>query len=100
MNYRPRMRIKSITLITLLAALLAALPVTAEAKCYRCSHRSASAKHSFTQRHPCPTTGRTRGRCPGYVVDHIRALKHGGADAPYNMQWQSKAAAKLKDRTE
>ena len=100
MNCLPRTRIKSITVIALLAALLSALPAKSEAKCYRCSHRSASAKHSFVQRHPCPATGRTRGRCPGYVVDHIRALKHGGADAPYNMQWQSKAAAKAKDRTE
>jgi hypothetical protein len=33
-------------------------------------------------------------------VDHVQALKHGGADSPSNMQWQTTAAAKAKDRTE
>jgi hypothetical protein len=32
--------------------------------------------------------------------DHIKALKRGGADAPGNMQRQTKAAAKAKDRIE
>jgi len=62
--------------------------------------RSASAKHAFRLRHPCPSTGRTSGACPGYVIDHVVALKHGGADAPSNMQWQTEAAAKAKDRWE
>jgi hypothetical protein len=30
----------------------------------------------------------------------VQALKHGGADSPSNMQWQTKAAAKAKDRVE
>jgi hypothetical protein len=34
------------------------------------------------------------------VVDHIKALKHGGADEPSNMQWQTAAATKEKDRVE
>jgi hypothetical protein len=59
--------------------------------------RSPQAKQSFRKTHPCPSTGKTSGRCPGYVIDHIHALKHGGADAPYNMQWQTKEAARLKD---
>ena len=42
--------------------------------------------------HPCPSTGKT--------VDHVQALKHGGADSPSNMQWQTKAEAKAKDRWE
>jgi hypothetical protein len=62
--------------------------------------RSPEAKHEFRKSHPCPSTGRTSGRCPGFVVDHVQALKHGGADAPSNMQWQSKEAAKAKDRVE
>jgi len=41
-----------------------------------------------------------RGACPGYVVDHIKALKHGGSDTPENMQWQTRAEAKAKDREE
>src|SRR5207244_4509340 len=62
--------------------------------------RSSAAKHSFERQHPCPSTGRTSGRCPGYVVDHVRPLECGGADAPSNMQWQTVAAGKAKDRTE
>jgi hypothetical protein len=37
---------------------------------------------------------------PGYVVDHIKPLACGGADAPSNMQWQTIAAAKAKDKVE
>ena len=33
-----------------------------------------------------------------YVVDHIKALACGGTDDPRNMQWQTTAAAKQKDR--
>jgi 5-methylcytosine-specific restriction endonuclease McrA len=32
-------------------------------------------------------TGRDTGPCPGYVLDHIVALKHGGVDAWWNLQW-------------
>jgi hypothetical protein len=56
--------------------------------------RSESARRSFMR-----STGYSRGR-PGYVVDHIRPLACGGADAPSNMQWQTREAAKAKDRTE
>jgi hypothetical protein len=38
--------------------------------------------------------------CPGYVVYRIRPLKRGGADAAYNMQWQTKGAAKQKEKRE
>ena len=62
--------------------------------------RSAAAKHSFERQHPCPSTGRSSGRCPGYVVDHVRPLECGGADAPSNMQWQTIADGKAKDKTE
>ncbi len=62
--------------------------------------RSEKAKDSFRKSHPCPSTGRTTGACPGYVIDHIRPLKRGGADDPGNMQWQTKADAKAKDKWE
>jgi len=62
--------------------------------------RSHSAKAAFERRLPCPSTGRTSGRCPGYVVDHVKPLECGGADAPSNMQWQTSADAKAKDKTE
>jgi hypothetical protein len=34
------------------------------------------------------------------VIDHIIALKRGGADNPENMQWQTIQAAKAKDKWE
>lgn len=44
-------------------------------------------------------TGYPEGR-PGYVVDHRVPLECGGSDSPSNMQWQTKAEAKAKDKTE
>jgi hypothetical protein len=68
------------------------------ATCPRDSHgkiaRSASAKHEFMRQ-----SGYPHGR-PGYVVDHIKPLACGGADAPSNMMWQTKAEAREKDKTE
>ena len=63
-------------------------------------HRSAAAKHAFRVEHPCPLTGQVRGKCPGYVIDHIKPLACGGPDEPSNMQWQTTAEAKAKDRWE
>jgi hypothetical protein len=34
------------------------------------------------------------------VKDHIKALDCGGADAVHNLQWQTVADAKLKDKWE
>ena len=62
--------------------------------------RSRSERSAFMRFHPCPSTGRPSGACPGYVVDHVTPLKRGGADKPYNMHWQTKADAKAKDKTE
>jgi len=56
--------------------------------------RSSSAKAAFMKQ-----TGYPNGR-PGYVVDHIVPLKRGGADSPANMQWQTIADAKAKDKVE
>ncbi len=56
--------------------------------------RSESAKRTFMRQ-----TGYPHGR-PGYVIDHRVALACGGADAPSNMQWQTRDAAEVKDRTE
>ena len=56
--------------------------------------RSDAARHAFARQ-----SGYPNGR-PGYVIDHIVPLACGGADAPSNMQWQTVAAGKTKDKTE
>lgn len=58
-------------------------------------HRTA-----FQKANPCPANGKTRGACPGFVVDHIRPLCAGGPDSGANMQWQTTGEAKAKDRLE
>jgi len=44
-------------------------------------------------------TGFPHGR-PGYVADHIFPLCAGGKDAVANLQWQTVAEGKVKDREE
>ena len=63
-------------------------------------HRSQKAKTIFKYSHPCPATGRTKGSCPDYIIDHIKPLACGGADEATNMQWQTKVEAKIKDKWE
>lgn len=62
--------------------------------------RSQGAKRAFRHMNPCPATGEVSGACPGYVIDHIVPLACGGPDEPQNMQWQTKADARAKDRVE
>ena len=62
--------------------------------------RNAAARRRFQRKNPCPATGQATGACPGYMADHIVPLKRGGADAPGNMQWQTSAEAKARDRVE
>lgn len=56
--------------------------------------RSSSAKSAFERQ-----TGHAGG-WQGHVVDHIVPLACGGSDAPSNMQWQTTADGKAKDRVE
>jgi hypothetical protein len=62
--------------------------------------RSSQAKREFRRMEPCPATGETSGPCPGYVIDHRIDLFCGGEDDAANMQWQTRAEAKAKDRWE
>jgi hypothetical protein len=64
------------------------------------AERSAAARSAFMHAHPCPANGHTKGACPGYIVDHIKPLACGGADRPSNMQWQTVAQGKAKDKWE
>lgn len=84
--------------LTLLGALfLLAVP---PAQTFAKQQRSTAAKNEFKRLQPCPSTGKSRGACPGYVIDHIQPLKRGGPDRPSNMQWQAKEEAKAKDKWE
>jgi hypothetical protein len=80
---------------------------TRSTKCTSCARdsngrikRSKVAADSFRSPNPCPSTGKASGACPGYVIDHVVPLKRGGPDEPSNRQWQTRAAAKAKDRVE
>ena len=64
------------------------------------TERSAKQRSAFARANHCPVTHKPRGACPGYVVDHIKPLACGGADHPSNMQWQTVAEAKAKDKWE
>ena len=76
---------------TLMALVLALMfPAVALAK------GSAAAQLDFKREQPCPSTGKITGPCPSYVIDYIKPLACGGAEAPYNLQWQTLAAGKAK----
>jgi hypothetical protein len=62
--------------------------------------RSQSAIVEFKRSFPCPATGASKGSCKGFVIDHVKALACGGADSPFNMQWQTVAEGKAKDKWE
>jgi hypothetical protein len=80
--------------IVVIAAAVAAGPLSAR------EYRSREVTREFQREHPCPSTGLTTGACPGYRKDHVKALACGGPDAVSNMQWQTIAAARAKDRWE
>jgi hypothetical protein len=63
-------------------------------------YRSREVTREFQREHPCPSTGRISGACPGYRKDHVEPLACGGPDAVSNMQWQTIRDAKAKDRWE
>ena len=64
------------------------------------SNRSEKPRASFKYHNPCPATGKNKGSCPNYIIDHIKPLACGGEDSPENMQWQTKEEAKAKDKWE
>lgn len=67
---------------------------------FQAQARDPAQAAAFKRTHPCPATGKIQRSCPGFVVDHIKPLCKGGPDRPSNMQWQTVAAAKAKDKWE
>jgi hypothetical protein len=82
---------KFLCLIVMIAVAVASTPLSAR------EYRSREVTREFQREHPCPSTG---GACPGYRKDHIKPLACDGPDAVSNLQWQTVAAAKAKDRWE
>lgn len=63
--------------------------------------RSTVAVNAFKRANACPATGKaSTASCPGYIVDHVVPLCACGVDTPTNMQWQTLAASKAKDKLE
>jgi hypothetical protein len=80
------------TLVLILAAGMVSYPSDA-------FPRDSGVRKAFQRAHPCPSTGKKTGACPGYVVDHIRP-RAGGPDTVAKLQWQTVAESKKKDRLE
>ena len=72
--------------------------------------RLGNAEHHDLRRHNFSTAGEWRrgvifqhkelAALAGEIKDHVKPLACGGPDAPSNMQWQTKADAKAKDKWE
>ncbi len=52
----------------------------------------------FVGKYACPVTGKHSEACPGWVVNYVKPLCAGGVDRQSNLQWQTVATAKRKER--
>jgi len=66
---------------------VALLTVSTDASRAHAAGRSSAVRAEFRRTHPCPSTGRLSGACPGWQIDHIQPLCASGADAVDNLQW-------------
>lgn len=67
--------------------------------------RRQDVRAAFQHIHPCPSTGKRTGACPGWAKDHVVPLACGGCDAVSNLQWlpdraKSASGPLAKDRYE
>jgi hypothetical protein len=49
--------------------------------------RRADVLRAYRHLYPCPSTGKTRGACPGWNLDHTIPLACGGCDSVSNLSW-------------
>jgi hypothetical protein len=92
--------IPRLTAITLLALPSLLLPIASSNLALGREYRSRAVTREFQREHPCPSTGRATGGCPGCRKDHIMPLACGGPDSVSNLQWQTVSDAKAKDAWE
>ena len=50
-------------------------------------------RQAYQREHPCPSTRRNAGNCPGYVVGYVVLPKHGGKYDTSNMRWMTEEEA-------
>jgi hypothetical protein len=85
----------------MLAAVACCVPlITSLSAASASEHRSREVTREFQRLHPCPSTGRASGACPGYRKDHFVPLACGGPDAVSNLQRQTIRDARAKDAWE
>lgn len=60
--------------------------------------RSREVLREFQKAHPCPSTGKKTGACPGFQKDHRVPLCFYGPDAVWNLQWLSVSEHKAKTK--
>ena len=94
LRHRTHTSVKTHLLWAVLLALFACQQTFAAQK------RSKAVLRAFVNQQACPATGLHRLPCPGYIIDHITPLACDGADAPFNLQWQTRDEAKAKDKWE
>ena len=63
-------------------------------------HRSTAVLVVFQKIHPCPSTGKTVGVCPGWSRNHDIPLACGGCDSVSNISWMRNDVKKLVDSYE
>ncbi len=68
---------------------------------YAASERSSAVTREFQKLHPCPSTGRRSGPCPGMIKDHRVPICLGQEfDRVDNLTWQTYEDSLRKDRIE
>lgn len=86
--------------VAIIAAIVVCTPLFVVGSANAEIHRSREVTRAFQRLHPCPANGSRWRKCPGWIKDHIIPLCLGGPDSVDNMQWQTVADAKAKDRIE